>query len=592
MKPLFLGYDAEEKPIHLAPQHRKIHTHVIGSSGSGKSKFLEWMMRGDLDHRQGFCLIDPEGTLYKDVLGYCAHYAQEEVILLNLSKPDLIISYNPFKKQPGMDVDVQVEQCVTATLHAWNQPDPNKTPTLWRTLRLIYTLMIEQNLGLGQAEQLIDFEAKGLREKLITKLQTPLIQKEWRYLNALEGVQGRRLWREEMLSAINRLFPFLTSPTLRRFMGIPGESLDLKQIMDEGKVLLINLAASGKLSADNGRLFGSLLLSDLYHAASRRQEDDESGEPPEPYYCYVDEFQEFVSLDIAKALDRSRKRGLFFILSHQRVGQLEQEDVAGVGDAIDNCKIKVVFGGLGTPGARKMAEEIFIAQLDPTRIKFAIWQTKFWPVYRRDKVYTKSSSRAIASGLMESLGHGSATTAGSFYQPGDWFSMGQLAGTSAVAAASNMSVRGSSQSEVYGDADAESDIPTLFPVPFEELSSIQTYTIDEQLWELTAALKEQYPRHCFIKLQEQKTQPMLVPFVRPYSPPAESRSWYINFLGGGQGARSAADVDRLMESAHSALVQETDPEVSDPSTKPKRKKRPKPKDDEPNPWEDELNKNK
>ena len=575
MRPLFLGYDAEEKPIRIRPEDRNIHMHVIGSSGSGKSKFLEWMMRGDLDHRQGFCLIDPEGTLYDDVLTYCARWVQEgEIILLNLSEPDVIIPHNPFKKQPDTHVSVQVEGCIAATLHAWNEPDPDKTPTLRRTLRLIYTVMIEHNLGLGQAEHLIDFEAKGVRERLIKKLQTPLIQKEWRQLNDLEGAMGRRQWREEMLSAINRLFPFLTSPTLSRFMGIPGESLDLKQIMDQGKILLVNLAESGSLSADNARMFGALLLSDLYHAALRRKPEDS----PAPYYCYIDEFQEFVSHDIAKALDRTRKRSLFFVLSHQRIGQLEQQQDKGVADAIDNCQIKAVFGGLGTPGARKMAEEIFIGQLDPTRIKFAIWQTKFWPEYRRDKVYTKSTSYASASGTMQSLGHGSGTTSGSFYQPSDWFSMGQLAGTSALAAASNMSVRGSSQSEVYGDADAEADIPIFFPVPKSELSSIQTYTIDEQLWELTAALKEQYQRHCFIKIQQQKTQPMLVPFVKAYDPPAENRDWYINLLNGNQGGRSAAEVDRLIQSAEDGLVNSvaTDEE---PSEKPKSKRRRKKTDE-------------
>src|ERR1700760_2690152 len=99
MKPLFLGYDALNRPIRLDPDDRKIHTHVIGSSGSGKSKFLEWMIRGDLRNRQGFALLDPHGSLYNDVVNYCAHRVlNRDIILLNLSAPTSIVGFNPFQR--------------------------------------------------------------------------------------------------------------------------------------------------------------------------------------------------------------------------------------------------------------------------------------------------------------------------------------------------------------------------------------------------------------------------------------------------------------------------------------------------------------
>jgi type IV secretory pathway VirB4 component len=121
MNPLHLGYDADSNPIYLNPDDRKTHMHVIGSSGSGKSKFLEWMMRGDLDNRQGFCLIDPHGRTYDDILNYCAHRVLDrEVILLNLSEPDSIIGFNPFQRAPSADIAVQVDNRIAATLHAWN----------------------------------------------------------------------------------------------------------------------------------------------------------------------------------------------------------------------------------------------------------------------------------------------------------------------------------------------------------------------------------------------------------------------------------------------------------------------------------------
>src|SRR5437016_6267329 len=99
MKDLHLGYDAAGRPLILSPDERKTHMHVIGSSGSGKSKFLEWMIRGDLKNRQGFALLDPHGTLYNDVVSYCAHHVlSRDIILLNLSAPSSIVGFNPFQR--------------------------------------------------------------------------------------------------------------------------------------------------------------------------------------------------------------------------------------------------------------------------------------------------------------------------------------------------------------------------------------------------------------------------------------------------------------------------------------------------------------
>ncbi|MDP2896367.1 MAG: type IV secretion system DNA-binding domain-containing protein, partial [bacterium] len=385
MKPLHIGYDAAGRPVRLDPDERKTHMHVIGSSGSGKSKFLEWLIRGDLRNRQGFCLIDPHGTLYNDVLAYCGHHVLDrDIIPLNLSAGDRVIGFNPFQKVSNNSVSVQVDRRIVATMHAWGVENTDHTPTLERTLRLIYTVMVDQNLPLPQAQHLINFKARDIRQHLVERLQTPLIQNEWRELQALKAKD----WRDETLSAKNRLFRFLTAPALNRFMGLQGRTLDLKAVMDEGKVLLVNLAPSDEFSEENARVFGALLVNEFFEAARRRRKDAR-GRDPKPYYLYLDEFQNFVSLDIANMLDQVRKFGLFTVLSHQRFGQLDENLVDAI---LTNCRIKTVFGGLPPSSARLMAEDLFIGKLDPKKIKVAIYQTKFWPQYRRDKVYTKGSS--------------------------------------------------------------------------------------------------------------------------------------------------------------------------------------------------------
>lgn len=549
LKQIHIGYGANGNAIKLKPGDRKTHMHVIGSSGSGKSKFLEWMIRGDLRNGQGFCLIDPHGTLYNDVLSYCAHrVVRREVIPLNLSSPDSVIGFNPFHKASTGDVAVQVDRRISATMHAWNVASTDQTPTLERILRLVYTSMLEQDLGLPQVQHLIDFNAKSVRAHIIRTLENPLIQKEWREIQELRAAD----WRSEILSTKNRLFRLLSSPTLARFMGLPERTLDLRQIMDEGKVLLVNLAPSDQLSSENARVFGALLVNEFFENALRRR--GLRDKDPDPYYLYIDEFQNFVSLDLTEMLDQVRKFGLFLVMAHQRFGQLDDNLVDAV---LTNCGIKAVFGGLPVESARIMAQEMFISELDPKKIKAAIYQTKFWPKYRRDKVYSSSSthSSGSSSGQSSGQGYGFNTTSGEFFQPNDWFGSSS-AGTSQGESRSSFSFSGSGQStsDSFGDSQGVADIPIFFPVPFKELSSVEHYTIDEQIWEMTKALKEQFERHCFIKVRQQTTQPMLVPFVKSFHTNQKNLRWYKEKLLAEHDALKPAEIDQLIATRDQALL--------------------------------------
>jgi hypothetical protein len=570
MKALHIGFDAAGGHMKLDPADRKIHTHIIGSSGSGKSKFMEWMLRGEMENRQGFCLLDPHGTLYDAVAAYAAHHVLDrEIILLNISKPDAIIGFNPFRRAANADISVQVDRRLSATFHAWGVANADSTPTLERTLRLIYTAMLEHNLGLAQAAHLLDFNSWEVRSHLVQRLQTPLVQREWRELQSLKAKE----WRDETLSAKNRLFRLLTSKALTRFMGLP-RSINLQQVMDQGKILLVNLAPSDHLSHENARVFGALLINEFFECALRRSKQ-QSGEDPLPYYLYMDEFADFVSLDIAAMLDQVRKFGLFLILAHQRFGQIDENLIDAV---LTNCRIKAVFGGLPYESAKLMAHELFIGELDPMKIKVAIKQTKFWPQYNRDKVYTHTSGSSDVSGSGSSSLIGSATgmTSSESFTPGNWFSGPTQIGEALVASSGFSAVSGNSEmrAETYSESESVADIPIFVPVPFQELSAVQYYSVDEQITELTAALKEQYGRHCFIKIQQQKTQPMLVPMVKDlYTTPA-NQEWYLAKQLSKQHALLPTEVDCLLDEQERALIEEATPgdkELAKPPDKPRKR---------------------
>jgi len=558
IRKLHLGNSPAGTPITLSGADRLTHSYIVGASGTGKSKSMEWRMRGDLRNDQGFCLLDPHGTLYDAVADYAAHHVLDrEIILLNVSKPDAVIGFNPFRKASGGDISVQVDRRLSSTLHAWGVANADATPTLERTLRLVYTVMLECGLGLPQASHLIDFNSGEIRRHLIEELHAPLIQREWRELQNLRAKE----WRDETLSAKNRLFRLLTSTALSRFMGLPERSIDLQGIMDQGKVLLVNLAPSDQLSHENARVFGALLINEFFECAKRREKLP-NGCDPVPYYLYMDEFGDFVSLDSAKMLDEVRKFGLFTVLAHQRFGQLDENMIDAV---LTNCKIKAVFGGLPYESARLMAQELFVGDLDPMRKKLVIEQTKFWPTYARDKVYSSAAgySEASATGRSSIIGNSAGTTSGQSFDPGDGFRGPTQVGLSSVASEGTSTAEGISKSQATtkSESEAVADIPIFIPRPFRELSSVQYYSLEEQLMALTAALKEQPARHSFVKIAQQSARPMVVPDVRDFYTTRANKQWYFDKQMSKQDALPPDQIDLLLKNQERILVESATPQT-------------------------------
>ena len=171
----------------------------------------------------------------------------------------------------------------------------------------------------------------------------------------------------------------------------------------------------------------------------------------------------------------------------------------------------------------------------------------------------ESSATASFSGL---------ASGESFFTGDNWFGSAMSPmGTSEVSSSGSTTSSGSGHSEAYSDSTSESevDIPIFFPVPFQELSSVQYYSLEEQLTELTAALKNQFQRHCFIQIRQQETQPLLVPFVEPVTTFTHNRKnldWYIGRQHEKQNALPAAEVDRLLIEQEAALLQTAAPQVA------------------------------
>jgi hypothetical protein len=506
--------------------------HVIGGSGTGKSKFLEWMIRRDIREGNGVCVVDWHGTLYNDVLQYCAYHDVgrkhdfRSVVLLNPSQPDFITGFNPFVGGEG-DLSVQVSRRVDATIRPWGVTNTDQTPTFGRICRLLYTFLIENGQTLPNAATLLHFKNRALRDRAAQSITDPFSRSEWEELLAITKVRD---WKEEVLSTKNRLTRFVGSKSVRRFMGLPNGNVDLMQIMEEGKILLVNLGSSDYLDREAARVFASLLLNEFFETAMRRPTRAPRGEKPRMFALYLDEFQEYITDDIAAMLDQVRKGGLHIVLAHQHLGHFADNQKLKE-SVFTNARIRAVFGGLSTPSASELAEEMFLPDLNSRQIKKAYYHTIHVYEEQTRTVHGHTSGRASMRNQASASGTSSAPVEG-------WFDGPEVASVFAS--------ESSSSGESEQESDSEVEVPIFVPIPVQELGSETEWSREEKVSRVAQMLKYQQQRHCFIKIDTDKTQPLKVPLVKDPGLSDDFLLEYQSELYSCQGALPAAEVDRLL----------------------------------------------
>ena len=605
MKPILIGKNTSGEPMYLDSKLRQsTHMHVIGSSGRGKSKFLEQLIRQDLKAGHGLCLIDWHGTLYKDVLRYCADLDIglprwgspdfRSVILLDPSQPDFITGFNPFMN-PGPDVSTQVTRRIKATIRPWGITNTNDMPTFEFVARLLYTFMAETRQTLPNAADLLDPDQKSLRSYAIRTASENYIRQHWRRLQNIKSIKD---WEDKVLSTENRLARFIGSKGVKRFMGLTHNNIDLMDIMDSGKILLVNLGPSDFLDEEAARVFASLFLYEFMHTALRRANRSATGEKPKHFVLYLDEFQEYITDDVAAMLEQVRKGGLHMVLAHQHLAQLVKDGNERLKDSIyTNCRIKAVFGGLPNKSAEELANEMFLPDLNSRQIKATYTHTIHLYDEEIRMQQTRASGRAHSEGAnwahATTTGTGSSTTRGSSSGSSDGYSSGSSHGSASSTgetipdwsnqgfhttseSVSRMDVDSYSDSSFSSDSESESQSESSFKsqsmgrsrarssfqscgetvVPFlkpkavkEQLPDVE-WTLEEKRSRVAEMIINQPQRHCFVKLDTGTTVAMIVQDVKDPGLSETSLLEYQRDVYKKQGALPASEVDRLLEESH------------------------------------------
>jgi hypothetical protein len=309
--PLVLGTH-DGRPFTIDPDTRRRHLHIIGQTGAGKSTLFANLIAQDLAAGRGVALIDPHGSLAQGALGYVPSRRAHELVYLDAADMQRPIAFNVLDNVPPDRHAVAADGVVAAFHHVW--PDswgPRLEYLLTHAVRALLANPGSTLLGVPRL-----FTDHRYRTRILTKVRDPVLLAFWR--NEWDSYDAR--FRSEATSPIlNKLGKVLADNRLRNIVAQPKSTIDVRRMMDEGRILIVNLA-KGPLGEGTSHLLGALLSTALATAALSRADTPEQNR--RPFYFYADEFQSYASTGFGVILSEARKYALCLTLGHQYLGQL------------------------------------------------------------------------------------------------------------------------------------------------------------------------------------------------------------------------------------------------------------------------------
>jgi len=323
---------------------RRQHIYSIGKSGVGKTKFLELLIRQDIAYGHGVCLIDPHGDLIENILDFIPKERINDIVVIDPSDINFPVSFNPLLNVVP-ELKHQVAQGLIEVLE--RQFGANWTPRLEHVFRFTVLALLDYPDATmrGMISMLTD---RRYRQKVTDYIEDDMVKRFW----AVEFADwSEKFDTEAIIPLVNKLSQFLSNPMLRSIFGQKENKIDLEKIMNDKKILLINLA-KGKLGEENSSFFGSMFITKLYQACMARASMPE--DKRKDFYLYEDEFQNLITTTFENLFTESRKYGLCITVAHQYMAQLLQQVVATV---LGNIGTIVVFR-VGGDDAAKLAMEM------------------------------------------------------------------------------------------------------------------------------------------------------------------------------------------------------------------------------------------
>lgn len=334
----------KEIPFGIKRADRLSHMYVIGKTGAGKTTLLETLLTQDILVDEGVTLIDPHGDFVERVANNVPESRRNDFVYFNVPDRGQPYGYNPLKGVTEERRPLAASGILEVFKKMWRESWGQRLEHILRNA--ILALLDTPQATLPDILRLLDDNT--YRKSVAKNLSNKRVQSFW--LNEFEKY-SYRLRAEAIVPIQNKVGAFLADPILFRILTAPAKPISLRSVMDEGKILLVNLA-KGRIGEDASGLLGGLLVTTIGLAAYSRADTPEADR--REHYLYVDEFQNFTTLAVANMASELRKYRVGLILANQYLAQLEPE----VRDAVIGNAGTLISFRLGGRDAPFVAREL------------------------------------------------------------------------------------------------------------------------------------------------------------------------------------------------------------------------------------------
>lgn len=320
------NYRNIRRKFGIKTDDRRRHMYLIGKTGTGKSTTLENMIYQDIQTGHGVAVVDPHGDLAEKILDFVPGPRINDTIYFDPADFNFPIAFNVLEQVDPMYRHFVASGLIGVFKKIWAD---SWGPRLEYVLRNAILALLEYpgSTLLGIMRILVD---KEFRKKVVGRLTDPVVKSFW----VEEYSKYPDRFQAEAIAPIqNKVGQFLSMSLIRNIVGQVKSKIDLREVMDEGKILIMNLA-KGKIGEDASALMGAMIITKMQMAAMSRVDVPENKR--RDFYLYVDEFQNFATESFANILSEARKYRLNLILAHQYIAQL------------DEMVSSAVFGNVGT----------------------------------------------------------------------------------------------------------------------------------------------------------------------------------------------------------------------------------------------------
>jgi len=339
---LLLGindYRGVATPIYISEDDRLRHLYVIGRTGVGKTEIMKNMAAQDIKNGKGVCVVDPHGDFIEDILSIIPRERAEDVILFDPSDLERPLGLNMLDVKDERHKDFIVQEMLAIFEKLF--PPEVIGPMFEHNMRNVMLTLVADPADPGTLVEIPRmFTDPVFQKKFVERLKDPTVLSFWEQ----EMAKTSDFHKSEMLGyLISKVGRFVENTMMRNIIGQKRSALDFRQIMDTGKILLVNLS-KGKIGELNAKLLGLIIVSKIQMAAMSRADIPE--DQRKHFYLYVDEFQNFVTDSFATILSEARKYRLGLTIAHQYMGQLSAEKP---GSSVSDSKVReAVFGNVGS----------------------------------------------------------------------------------------------------------------------------------------------------------------------------------------------------------------------------------------------------